>query len=454
MGRPTTRDLIVPLATGIPIDPARVLRAYRDRFHALPWATQSPDTLIGPVWSPPEALAAFEAQIRALYTAHLKIAIAVATGHGTGARWSDYVAPYQRIRAFCFDWPVIGARAELDPSQLAHPDALRWLYGRPDVVLTASGPRVVETNFDTAVGGFERPDDVWQLARELFEPPSRLAAGGPIAGLARYFVDLAAGAPLDVLWIMKEGDDLRREYRQLTHALDRPAHGVSHRVFHAGDRVELDDLTGRAVLHRACANLTVNRDRDRFAALLAPIAQRISGCTVPVELSHLESKLFLAWLSDPDARPTTLTADERAAIDALVPWTRLVKLLTPDDLHRVERDRGDFVLKKTDSYQALDVIFGCNVSDEQWRDLLAAKAREADDAGGINVWIVQERVRPQEFSLVEYTDDGARERRSGLSCCPYVLGGRLRGVETWLTPFTPDHSMIHRMQYVAHFLAP
>jgi hypothetical protein len=32
------------------------------------------------------------------------------------------------------------------------------------------------------------------------------------------------------------------------------------------------------------------------------------------------------------------------------------------------------------------------------------------------------------------------------------MGGRLRGLETWVTPTTPDMKMIRHMQFVAHFI--
>lgn len=452
-----------------PGDPACLLAAFRERFQRLPWRAPSPergpDTLIAPVWSPADSLARFEARINALFTAHLKVLEALATGVGTGARWQEYEAPYRRMRAYCLDWPAreLLAAGEaalldplLDPEALRRPEAVRWAFGRPDIVLAQEGPRLVETNFDTAIGAFERPDDLWQLAAELCAPGAALlAAGGPVRGLAESFVELAAGEPLLVVWIMKEGEDLRREYAQLLARLDRPALGVVHRMFHAGDEVALPATPRRALLHRACAIYTVNADRARFTQLLTAIGQRVSGCTVPIGLSHLESKLLLAWLSDPDARPTTLSAEELAAITELLPWTRLVKTLSGEELARVCRDRGDFVLKKTDSYQALDVHFGCNLSAEEWTARLTGKRAEPDElAGGINVWIVQERVRPREHHLLEYTDAGLVERRTGLSCCPYVMGGRLRGLETWVTPFSPDHSMIKHMQYVPHFLGP
>jgi hypothetical protein len=32
------------------------------------------------------------------------------------------------------------------------------------------------------------------------------------------------------------------------------------------------------------------------------------------------------------------------------------------------------------------------------------------------------------------------------------MGGRLRGLETWITPAIPELSMLSRMQFVPHFI--
>ncbi|HEY0697407.1 MAG TPA: hypothetical protein VGD43_06315, partial [Micromonospora sp.] len=316
------------------------------------------------------------------------------------------------------------------------------------VIMSRDGPRVVETNFDTAAAGHERPDDLWRIAAELFQPgPDHLAEGRPLAGLRDWFVELCDGRPRHFHWMMKDDPATRRELAPVLDFLNRDAGPARHSIHYAGDDpsgVFPDDRPG--MLHRACSIFTVNRDRERFAALLHRIGTIAPECTVPSTLSVLSSKLFLAWLSDPAAWPAGLTPAQADAVDRLVPWTRAVPLLAPDELDRIRDHPGRYVLKKADSHQGVDVHFGWDVPAGRWSGLLAEC--RADPM----TWVVQERVRPRPYELTEYTDAGVVTRRTGLSCCPYLIGGRLRGLETWLVPARPNRSMLTRMHFVPHFV--
>ncbi|QSQ22664.1 hypothetical protein JY651_47465 [Pyxidicoccus parkwayensis] len=443
-----------PLIVDSGVDSRAVLDGFRERLAHMAWAHETPDTLMAPVWSAASSVAHFEKRLVALYRAHCKVLHALLMGDSRGGPWREYVKLQRVVAARSLDWPVLGEDAALEPEMLLTERATRFLFGRPDIVLGPDGPKVVETNFDTAVGGQERPDGMWTMAAELFSPPSEyLATGRPLAGMRDYFAEWAEGAPCQVHWIMKNDETVRRELAPLLATLNDNPHRVEHLIHYAGDALAPLRTDVPSWLHRACSIYSVNRDRERFTALLEHLAPVVKGCTVPVVLSLLESKLFLAWLSDKAARPATLTAEEHEAVDTLLPWTRVLTLLDGSERERVRRNRGDFILKKTDSHQARDVFFGCNLSEEEWSSLLEARGREpAELNGASNIWVLQERVRPREFNLLEYTDAGPVERRTGLSCCPYLMGGRLRGLETWVTPATPNLKMIRHMQFVAHFI--
>lgn len=448
-----TQDPVLHLLPTDSIASPSLLQDFRRRLQDTVWSHETPDTLMAPVWSAASSVAQFEARLQALYRAHLKVLHAVHTHTRRGEHGDRYVNLFSSVRRM-HRWPVLDEGTPVPPDQLLSPEAVRWMFGRPDIVLGDAGPMVVETNFDTGIGGFEKPDDMWRIAAALFAPSADyLAFGGPLEGFARYFVDLAGDASCDVHWIMKNDAQIKRELTPVLDYLNGYSTRVRHSIHYAGERVPPIARDRTAWLHRACSIYSVKRDPERFAALLQQLMPAMRDCTVPLSLSVLESKLFLAWLSDPAARPANLSGEERAAADTLLPWTRVLSFLDERELDEVRHHHGDYILKKSDSYQAKEVYFGCNLTSAAWRALLEEKRMQPswlDDSA--NIWLVQKRVRPRAYDLVEYTDTGIVQRHTGISCCPYLLGGKLRGLETWVMPFTPDLSMIHRMQFVPHFI--
>ncbi|HEX8304562.1 MAG TPA: hypothetical protein VF612_06780 [Jatrophihabitans sp.] len=440
---------IRPLPTRAGGGPAEVLQQFRRLQAKLAWADQTPATLFAPVYTPWASAERFAEAMRQLYLAHVRLLRALHDRGPLTPAGRRYAEIAEMVRQYYLDWPVL-----VDEPQRGGPDdaePLRFLFGRPDVVLTDDGPKVVETNFDTYAAGQERPDDMWDIASELFEVEQEYRDfGRPLQGMTDYFLELAGEQPSDFHWIMPDTPATRRELAPLIDYLNRGPATARHLLHFAGDTGFGNDpaeATGRiGYLHRSCSIFTVNRDRERFAAMLAELAPLTPTCTVPLGFSVLASKLFLAWLSDPAARPAGLTITEQDAIDALLPWTRILGLLAEPTVNRVICLKDKYILKKADSHQGADVHFGCNIDPETWRSLVMAC--RADHVP----WIVQERVHPTQFSLPEYTDDGVRTRQVGLSCCPYLMGGRLRGLETWITPATPVLSMLTRMQFVPHFI--
>jgi hypothetical protein len=88
----------------------------------------------------------------------------------------------------------------------------------------------------------------------------------------------------------------------------------------------------------------------------------------------------------------TFSAVERAVVDRIVPWTRLLGAGGPfgrDRAELVERCRAgreDLVLKPGVGYGGVGTVVGHEATDEQWRQALL------DRAAGDHV--VQQRVRP------------------------------------------------------------
>ncbi len=432
------------------------LSAYRQRLAQTSWAGQTADTLFGPVWTDYAELQEFERSLTALYTAMLKILLQEQQiRHGQHARHAlaELFALVRRGN----HWPLLGSGTELPLSKMLANDTAQYLYGRPDIVLGEDGPKVVETNFDTGIGGFLRPDDIWQIAAAIFDLPADLLSyGSPLTGFAAYFRQRCGETASAIHWIMKDKPEIRQE---LEPALARiqaasPAH-LRHYLHYAGQPLAAAsfDAASQHYLHRACSIYTVNSDAAAFGELLQQLWPKTQQETIPLALSLLDSKLLLAWLSDPRYRPDNLTLEEFSAIEDLIPWTRVLALLDSQQMTRVLAQQSDYVIKKTDSFQARDVHLGWTKSASEWQSLVSElRHRPSWDGHSTDIWIVQKRVRARPQRLIEYTDQGVQNRQIGASCCPYILGGKIRGLETWITPLNPDLSMIHKMQFIPHFI--
>lgn len=441
---------ISPLSFG---DPSRLSPAFRERMRRTSWAEHAPRTVWGPVGSPASAVQKLERQLLALHRAHLKVLdLALAEPLAIGPDLGELPRLLRAVIAFYQDWPLLHENARTRPGARIPDPSASLVYGRPDIVMSADGPRVVETNFDTAVSGYEKPDDLWSISAELFGlEEAWLRSGRPLAGLRDYFAAFADGQPCLIHWVRSLA--AAPECDPILAFLNQDTRGVRHIAHYAGEPSPAFSREIPGYLHRACSIYTVNRLRDQFTQTLRPLVPTLRGSTVPLGLSPLQSKLFLAWLSDPRARPRTLTPDEIEAVDALIPKTRLLQRLDGAEMDQVRHNRGDFVLKRTESHMGRHVFFGCIVGQAEWERLLRElPSQQASPSDPPSIWVVQERVHPQVYTLVEYTDEGPVERRTALSCSPYLLGGRIRGFETWRLPLTPDEQMLNTLGFIGHFL--
>lgn len=130
-------------------------------------------------------------------------------------------------------------------------------------------------------------------------------------------------------------------------------------------------------------------------------------------VSRMDSELYgskgmLALLSD-QANRSAFTADEIAAIDRLVPWTRTLrpgpsnaKGAEVDLLDYARASQADLVLKPDLMHGGIGVVPGWTVSQREWRDRLRASS------GG--PYVLQRRVRPVPESFpVAGTPTGKQE---------------------------------------------
>ena len=101
----------------------------------------------------------------------------------------------------------------------------------------------------------------------------------------------------------------------------------------------------------------------------------------PLDGAVYASKGSLAMLHDPTVSKT-FSAQEKAVVARVVPWTRLVK---DDLLDQCRTEREDLVLKPGVGYGGVGTVVGHAVTDEQWAQAL----RRTGDH------VVQRRVQPR-----------------------------------------------------------
>ncbi|SRR6266540_1986668 len=174
---------------------------------------------------------------------------------------------------------------------------------------------------------------------------------------------------------------------------------------------------------------------DECAALIQAYATK-SVCmanTFRCKLAH--KKAFFAVLTD-DRNAHLFSASDRAAIQAHVPWTRVV---ADEETFRdgrrqpllamAEANRETLVLKPNDEYGGTGVRLGWEMTAADWTSALNAAF---DDPKGS--WVVQERipVRREVFPMFDAVGD-VTMRDMLVDFAPYLFRGRMTGYLTRLS---------------------
>jgi hypothetical protein len=179
-------------------------------------------------------------------------------------------------------------------------------------------------------------------------------------------------------------------------------------------RVLINELIERGGLEHPM----VRAVRDRAVCMVNPFRCKL-----------LHKKASLAVLSD-ERNARLFSADDRAAIAALIPWTRVVEeRQTEIDGRRtdlvpfiaVHKDR--LVLKPNDDYGGAGVVLGWTVDDAGWKEALRRALSEP--------YIVQQRVTIPAEPYPSLVDGRLVVLDRMLDTAPFVLNGE--GLEGCLT---------------------
>jgi hypothetical protein len=146
----------------------------------------------------------------------------------------------------------------------------------------------------------------------------------------------------------------------------------------------------------------------------------------------LYKKSSLAFLSD-EKNASLFTEEERRAIAAHIPWTRIVgdrrtyyNGSTIDLLQLLSDRRENFVIKPNDAYGGKGVVLGWEVTAEEWRQAIR-------DALG-QPFVVQEKVHVASEMFPSFAEGHLQMNRLFVDADPFIfMGSTVHGVLTRLS---------------------
>jgi hypothetical protein len=318
---------------------------------------------------------------------------------------------------------------------LQPPNVIADGLSRGDFIDSPQGFRCLEQNFGGNLGGL----DNCLVARLALATPAiqRFVAGlgGPDGGmrvrhrdtfhlLARYViyqalsggisngeVNVALVLSVPVLARAALGAFFVHEYKTVLAEIGPPLRGQLFICGNEGMTVE------RGALHRFGVRLHAVVEGD-----IAPLDPMIVRCLKAGTLhiyngptsGVLSDKRNIALLSE-GLESDAFSAEEKAAIERHVPWTRR---LVPGPLEQLAAARREgLVLKKAGSHGGAGVLLGRDTPPEAWAQAVARAVRDGD-------WIVQEHVESRPY-LFQH-GDGCRVHR--VAWGPYVFGSEYAGM--------------------------
>jgi hypothetical protein len=311
-------------------------------------------------------------------------------------------------------------------------DELAACMARPDVVVTAGGPRFVEFNVGGAVGGVVQTHlllSAWTRAYGGASAPFRSYDPFPVR--ARLVARIAHERRLARTFLLV--GSLRDFDASVTSRyLDAEPAFLRHQGFDAA-YAEPEDLpaaigSGRPRYELGLRHFNLLEWREHGIDY-SPVADALAaGCLLlaPQTATFLANKKILAWLSE--GRPWMSRADRRY-VAHYVPWTRIVADTAvewdgrrTDLLDLLVRERERFVLKPAIGVRGVGVLIGRDVPDADWTHAVEAAAHEGST-------VAQAYVEPVRLPLkIADTDAGTalvEEVRPVFA--PFVFGGEAAG---------------------------
>ncbi|HZB51150.1 MAG TPA: hypothetical protein VE547_18835 [Mycobacteriales bacterium] len=284
-------------------------------------------------------------------------------------------------------------------------------YGRADTYYDGSSFKLLEFNIGSALGGL---DMVGTLPKAYLRVPAfaefaathrlgYLDMGGDLAEALRS-AGKAIGAGEPVVAVL-EGPGGMTTYGHQRRAIAEllAEQEIDCRVGEIGDltfRAGKPHLDGTAVdvilRYYGLEEMLAHPDCD---ALLEPVfrAHEDGAVVVWTPTNVFGNKGTLAMLSESAADTSVFSASERAVIERVLPWSRMLGRRGADaDARFIEecmQRREQLVFKPTGKFGGEGVLIGREVDDRSWREALTAST----EAGSL----VQEVVRPNREPMID-----------------------------------------------------
>jgi hypothetical protein len=335
------------------------------------------------------------------------------------------------------------------PFFLSEPVECRWRasIARPDVVVTASGFRVVECNVSAAVGGMSQTDLMRRAWAALHPSWARAhAAAGAEArrGLAALTVEVADALRLPRRVAVLGVPELYRADMRRHYALE--AAYLREQGLDA-EAVDPYDLADRLDRHTGSPwPIALRRNGPaRWAEAVAgsgPLRRLVArGCVAlsPQSSYLIADKRLLAVAS---AGSPSLTEDDARFVRRYVPWTRRV-VPGPVDYEGRRQPLGDllirardrFVLKRGGGRAGDDVLVGRQLAQARWRAGVESALRGGD-------WVAQQFEPSVVARVPVHTAAGERSQAMVPVLSPFVFSGAVHGCMARTLAATAEEAVV------------
>lgn len=319
------------------------------------------------------------------------------------------------------------ADAELMRYAYRHPRLRRasTAFMRPDLVLTAAGPRLVEVNVSTPIGGMSTVDPYAAAAHD-----SAFAAFLADRGLR---LDPSHAESAWLTTFAELVDRPREERPHVFEAVADPASADSGRRFF----VDMVRSGGYDISCGLVTDLDVRADGVFFGGRRVSVVVTLytwyeTKRFVPAELTMALMELDTAGEVAFVGSPATALFDHKANLELLTTHRDLLDpeertlasthvpetfRLTPATIGRAVAEREDLVCKPSSAYGGKGLLFGAATDHREWAALLRDRITHPEG------YVCQRQVRPAVIDL-----PGAEPSGQEIVVGPLIFGGASAGL--------------------------